>query len=143
MPVRVDVTQRVVKAVLILIQRLRVCYVGVWQRLLDGVSAAQNKNLVRPALKFVRAGEPPLRERVVPGDEVVQSRLVISLFVGEHLSNGIALIAPRVGATHGVTPYLLAKREIVVPRHARQTPGLVYHHSRGAEFVGDQPAKID
>ncbi len=84
----------VVESILILIQGLRLSQVSVEGRIVRCI-INEGVQLIRSTREFIRTGEAALRRRVVSGQEVVESRLIIPFFCSEFLADVVNTIAHR------------------------------------------------
>src|SRR5262249_24476851 len=114
-PVRVNSSERVVSHVSVQIPALRVILLLISER-------------------FIRAGESTLCAGIVPGNEVIQIRLSVSLLPSKLLSDRIHPIpadAPPAA--------LLPERQIIMPRHPTQAPAGVGYDPRRPQVIPHQP----
>src|SRR5882672_1319736 len=100
MPIRIDVPQRVVIAILVLIQRLRLSKLCVGKGLLLRIPTPEHKQLSGPPAELVRTSKPSPHRRVVSRKKVIQPGFVISLLLSELLPH---LVAQRVALSRGAT----------------------------------------
>ncbi len=81
MSVRIDIAERIVVTVLVLIKRLRGSQICI-KRWIGRCVSDKIIEFIRTACELIRTREPPLRRGVIPGKEVIESRLIIPFLEG-------------------------------------------------------------
>ncbi len=115
--IRINVIQRVIVAVNVLVERGWLKQIGIKSRVVSRI-LGKVKQLIRPARELIRTREASVHRPVIPRLEIIQPRLVVALLPRELLAR-LRRLRRRISVRGCPVPdagqKLLAERQIIPP----------------------------